>query len=77
MHLHQGLSAVISVCMLQNLAALHGQDHVLMECSFPADYPNKPFFLRIVTPRMCWYTGIWHRLMRKVSCTRMAPPASA
>lgn len=42
---------------LNNLAALHGQDHVLMECSFPADYPNKPFFLRIVTPRMCWYTG--------------------
>jgi len=43
--------------VLQILAALHNQDHILMECSFPADYPNKPFFLRIVSPRMCWYTG--------------------
>lgn len=43
--------------MLQILAALHGQDHILMECTFPADYPNKPFFLRIISPRMCWYTG--------------------
>lgn len=42
---------------LNILAALHKQDHILMECSFPADYPNKPFFLRIVSPRMCWYTG--------------------
>ncbi|DBA84151.1 TPA: hypothetical protein ACH3X1_006619 [Trebouxia sp. C0004] len=42
---------------LNILAALHNQDHILMECSFPADYPNKPFFLRIVSPRMCWYTG--------------------
>ena len=44
-------------CVVQILAALHGQDHILMECSFPAEYPNKPFFLRIISPRMCWYTG--------------------
>ena len=42
---------------VQMLSALHGQDHILMECTFPGDYPNKPFFLRIISPRMCWYTG--------------------
>lgn len=42
---------------LQILTALHGQDHILMECTFPSDYPNKPFFLRIISPRMSWYTG--------------------
>ena len=48
---------ILQVGVMQILAALHNQDHILMECSFPADYPNKPFFLRIVSPRMCWYTG--------------------
>ena len=42
---------------MQILNALHGQDHILMECTFPGDYPNSPFFLRIISPRMCWYTG--------------------
>jgi len=28
-----------------------------MEITFPSDYPNKPFFLRVISPRMCCYTG--------------------
>lgn len=34
-----------------------GQGYILMEIEFPADYPTRPFFLRIVSPRMRWYTG--------------------
>ena len=44
--------------LLQLLQALHGQDHIKMEIKFPSDYPNKPFFLRVISPRMCWYTGV-------------------
>ena len=28
-----------------------------MEITFPSDYPTRPFFLRCVSPRFCWYTG--------------------
>lgn len=42
---------------LAQLAALYGQDHLLMEATFPSNYPEAPFFLRMVTPRCCWYTG--------------------
>ena len=30
---------------------------IRMEISFPSDYPTRPFFLRCVSPRFCWYTG--------------------
>lgn len=33
------------------------QDYVVMEISFPRDYPHRPFFLRCVSPRFHWYTG--------------------
>lgn len=39
---------------LAQLAAQHGQDYLLMEATFPADYPASPFFLRMVTPRCLW-----------------------
>jgi hypothetical protein len=29
----------------------HGQDHLLMRVEFPSDYPYKPFFMRLVSPR--------------------------
>lgn len=32
-------------------------DHLLMELTFPSDYPHHPFFLRVVKPRCQWYTG--------------------
>jgi len=46
--------------MNQDLAELkrrYGQDYVLMEMAFPNDYPNRPFSLRVVSPRMMWYSG--------------------
>lgn len=51
---------------LSQLAERHGQDHLLMEVSFPEDYPQQPFFIRVITPRCRWYTGhvsvsSWHR----------------
>lgn len=46
-----------AACALQILSAMKGQDHIKMEITFPSDYPNKPFFLRVISPRMCWYTG--------------------
>ncbi|KAK9817931.1 hypothetical protein WJX72_004478 [[Myrmecia] bisecta] len=42
---------------LQRLKHRYGQDHMLMEIAFDADYPQKPFFLRVVSPRCVWYTG--------------------
>ena len=30
---------------------------IRMEITFPSDYPTRPFFLRCVSPRFCWYTG--------------------
>ena len=39
------------------LNAMHGQDHIVMEAVFPEDYPNSPFSVRVITPRMVWYTG--------------------
>ncbi|KAJ1619101.1 hypothetical protein T492DRAFT_1088117 [Pavlovales sp. CCMP2436] len=35
----------------------HGVGHVQMELRFPRDYPTSPFALRVVLPRMRWYTG--------------------
>lgn len=28
-----------------------------MQVRFPTDYPTRPFFMRVVKPRMLWYTG--------------------
>ncbi|GAX74128.1 hypothetical protein CEUSTIGMA_g1577.t1 [Chlamydomonas eustigma] len=42
---------------LLELSKTHGQDFLLMEAQFPNDYPTMPLFLRIITPRCCWYTG--------------------
>eukprot|EP00195_Chlamydomonas_chlamydogama_P008603 CAMPEP_0202891176 /NCGR_PEP_ID=MMETSP1392-20130828/1308_1 /ASSEMBLY_ACC=CAM_ASM_000868 /TAXON_ID=225041 /ORGANISM="Chlamydomonas chlamydogama, Strain SAG 11-48b" /LENGTH=906 /DNA_ID=CAMNT_0049574859 /DNA_START=9 /DNA_END=2729 /DNA_ORIENTATION=+ len=42
---------------LKQLERRHGQGHILMEIAFPEDYPTQPFFLRVVRPRCCWYTG--------------------
>ncbi|KAK9838239.1 hypothetical protein WJX84_000696, partial [Apatococcus fuscideae] len=42
---------------LHKLALAHGQDYLLMEATFPADYPEKPFFLRVLSPRCRMYTG--------------------
>lgn len=39
---------------LAQLKAEHGQDHLVMEATFPSDYPASPFFLRMVTPRCVW-----------------------
>ena len=36
---------------LKQLAAKHGQDHLLMELKFPTDYPTHPFALRVVSAR--------------------------
>ena len=33
------------------------QPCIRMEITFPSDYPTRPFFLRCVSPRFCWYTG--------------------
>mmetsp|Transcript_27898 Transcript_27898/g.89958 ORF Transcript_27898/g.89958 Transcript_27898/m.89958 type:complete len:236 (+) Transcript_27898:66-773(+) len=30
---------------------------IQLEITFPEDYPRNPFFLRLVRPRMRWYTG--------------------
>lgn len=42
---------------LAELQRKHGMGHVLMELRFPRDYPASPFALRVVLPRMRWYTG--------------------
>ena len=42
---------------LQQLKAQHGQDFLLMEITFPQNYPQEPPFLRVVSPRCVWYTG--------------------
>eukprot|EP00633_Aureoumbra_lagunensis_P000738 CAMPEP_0197293142 /NCGR_PEP_ID=MMETSP0890-20130614/26995_1 /TAXON_ID=44058 ORGANISM="Aureoumbra lagunensis, Strain CCMP1510" /NCGR_SAMPLE_ID=MMETSP0890 /ASSEMBLY_ACC=CAM_ASM_000533 /LENGTH=254 /DNA_ID=CAMNT_0042767631 /DNA_START=105 /DNA_END=872 /DNA_ORIENTATION=- len=42
---------------LATLGRTKGQDYIVMEIKFPKDYPTKPFFLRLISPRMCWYTG--------------------
>lgn len=44
---------------LSLLKTSNGQDYIQMEARFPKDYPTQPFFLRIITPRMKWYTGGW------------------
>ena len=40
-----------------DLRKLRGQSCIKMEIPFPSDYPTRPFFLRCVSPRFCWYTG--------------------
>ena len=40
-----------------DLRKLRGQSCIKMEITFPSDYPTRPFFLRCVSPRFCWYTG--------------------
>eukprot|EP00803_Ostreobium_quekettii_P002265 evm.model.scf_2590.1 EVM.evm.TU.scf_2590.1 scf_2590:1117-4689(-) len=42
---------------LAELARRHGQDHLALDITFPEDYPQQPFFVRVVTPRCRWYTG--------------------
>ena len=42
---------------LQQLKSQHGQDFLLMEVTFPQNYPQEPPFLRVVSPRCVWYTG--------------------
>ncbi|KAG8458628.1 hypothetical protein KFE25_008425 [Diacronema lutheri] len=42
---------------LDQLRCRHGIGHVLMELRFPRNYPSAPFALRVVVPRMRWYTG--------------------
>lgn len=37
---------------------LYGVGKILLEVIFPGScYPSKPFLLRVVRPRMAWYTG--------------------
>ena len=42
---------------LRRLERDFGQDHLLMEAAFPADYPTRPVFLRLLSPRCVMYTG--------------------
>ncbi|GMH34444.1 hypothetical protein BSKO_02278 [Bryopsis sp. KO-2023] len=42
---------------LRKLNEKHQQDHLLLEATFPMDYPTEPFFLRVISPRCVWYTG--------------------
>ena len=42
---------------LNNDLAQLSQPGIRMEITFPSDYPSRPFFLRCVSPRFCWYTG--------------------
>ena len=42
---------------LRELGRKKRQDHIVMELTFPSDYPTRPFFLRCVSPRFKWYTG--------------------
>lgn len=42
---------------LQELKEQYGQDHLLMEATFPNTYPSKPLFLRLVSPRCEMHTG--------------------
>ena len=42
---------------LNQLGLAFGQDFLLMEATFPPEYPDKPFFLRVLSPRCRMYTG--------------------
>jgi ubiquitin-conjugating enzyme E2 Q len=42
---------------LTKYAKQHKQDHILFEMTFPENYPYKPPFIRILTPRFVQYTG--------------------
>lgn len=39
---------------LAELAWRHGQDHLLLEATFPSNYPDQPLSLRMVAPRCTW-----------------------
>eukprot|EP00884_Botryococcus_braunii_P011162 jgi/Botrbrau1/20046/Bobra.200_1s0051.1 len=54
---------------LKTLSETYKQDHMLMEIDFPREYPDKPFLLRVVSPRCCWYTG--HVTAGGSICTEM------
>lgn len=36
---------------LRKLSSKYGIDYLLMEASFPTDYPTQPFLIRVVRPR--------------------------
>lgn len=42
---------------LNKLKKDKGQDHIKLEITFPDDYPNLPFRIRVVSPRMKMYSG--------------------
>lgn len=42
---------------LARLGRQCGQSWLACEAIFPPDYPSRPFLLRLVSPRCCWYTG--------------------
>jgi hypothetical protein len=42
---------------LSELNQSHGIGAIEMEARFPPDYPVQPFSLRVIRPRMQWYTG--------------------
>jgi ubiquitin-conjugating enzyme E2 Q len=42
---------------LARLQAEHGVGHLMLEATFPRDYPTRPFLLRLIYPRCQWYTG--------------------
>ena len=44
---------------LEQLGAMTGgqESSIIMEATFPQNYPAAPFFLRVVKPRMVMYTG--------------------
>lgn len=39
---------------LAELAWRFGQDHLLLEATFPDTYPDQPFSLRVILPRCVW-----------------------
>ena len=61
---------------LETLDSMYGQDHIKLEISFPDDYPTKPFFIRVITPRCMMYTG--HVTAGgSARCSRTAAPPTA
>jgi len=55
---------------LNRLRVCHGLDHILVECSFIfGEWPTNAPLIRIVKPRMSWYTG--HVTSGGSFCTEM------
>lgn len=42
---------------LRTLRREYGEDKILMECRFWKPYPANPPLIRVIRPRMRWYTG--------------------